>query len=136
MPERLLVALLVSADIDNVALPVPEVSESVSQAASEEAVHVWLEVTVNVLLPPEEVKEADVGVTLKVGAAASCVTEMVCDIVPSLRPEAETIIRASRSVMEVLAAALTTTEVPRISRVSQLASDVTSNGLSPSTVMV
>ena len=72
VPERLLMELLVSAVIDKVALPEPEVSESVSQAASEETVHAWLEDIVNVLLPPEELKEADVGVTLNVGAAPSC----------------------------------------------------------------
>ena len=74
MPERLLILSFVSAVIDNVPSPVPDVLESVSHSTSDETVHDWLEVTVRVLLPPEKVKDADVGVTLNVGVAPSCET--------------------------------------------------------------
>ena len=74
MPERPLIVTFVSAVIVNVASPVPDVLESVSHEASDDTIHAWLEVTVKFLLPPDEVKDADVGVTLNVGAAPSCET--------------------------------------------------------------
>ena len=69
---RLLVEVFASAVTVNVASPEPESLESVSQVALVDAVQDWLEVIVNDILPPDEVKEAEVGVTLNVCAAPSC----------------------------------------------------------------
>ena len=71
-PVRSSIDVFAEAVTVKVALPLPAFFESNIQDALAEAVHIWLEVIVSDLLPPSAVNSADVGVTLKVGAAPSC----------------------------------------------------------------
>ena len=56
------------------ASPVPDVIDNDSQVSLEAIVHDWFDTIVNVLLPPSDAKDKDVGLTLKVGVAPFCVT--------------------------------------------------------------
>ena len=102
VPVRLSMEVLASAVTDNVASPVLDVRESVSQETSHEAVHDWLDFTDSDVLLLSDVKERDIGLTLNVGSAPYCVTETSYDESPT-----ENTIVPLRLSMEVLVSAVT-----------------------------